>query len=129
MDIKKIAIIAAVILVVAIAAFAYISMNTTETKIDINANSTIQNGGYIYIQLKDVYRHEIPDQVVDLKILDDSGWAHKYNVTTDEVGRGYIQLAGFDNGNYTVHANFNGTLFLKGSHNSLSFRIDDGYSY
>ena len=129
MDIKRIAIIAAVILVVAIAAFAYISMNTTETKIDINANSTIQNGGYIYIQLKDNYRHEIPDQVVDLKVLDDSGWAHKYNVTTDEVGRGYIQLAGYDNGNYTVHANFNGTLFLKGSHSSLSFRINDGYSY
>ncbi len=129
MDLKRIAIIACVILVVAIAAFAYISMNTTETKIDIHANSTIQNGGYIYIQLKDNYRHEIPDQVVDLKILDDSGWAHKYNVTTDEVGRGYIQVSGLDNGNYTVHANFNGTLFLKGSHSSFSFQVDDGYSY
>ncbi len=128
MDIKRIAIIAAVILVVAIAAFAYISMNTTETKIDINANSTLQNGGYIYIQLKDNYRHEIPDQIVDLKILDDSGWAHKYNVTTDEVGRGYIQVAGLENGNYTIHANFNGTLFLKASHSSFSFKIDDGYS-
>ena len=64
-----------------------------------------------------------------MKVLDDSGWAHKYNVTTDELGCGYIQLVGLENGNYTVHANFNGTLFLKDSHSSADFRVDDGYSY
>ena len=65
----------------------------------------------------------------DLKILDDSGWAHKYNVTTDEMGRGYIQVVGFDNGNYTVHATLNGTLFLKESHSNRAFQVNDGYSY
>ncbi|WP_406536826.1 hypothetical protein [Methanobrevibacter sp.] len=130
MDVKKIAIIAVVvILIVAAGAFAYISMTKADTKIEIICNGTVKNGDYISVVLKDNYRNVIPEQVIDLKILDDSGWAHKYNVTTDDLGRGYIQLAGFDNGNYTVHATFNGTMFLKESHNNLAFKIDDGYSY
>ena len=129
MDIKKMAVIAVIaILIVAAAAFAYISMTKTDTKIEMVCNGTIKNGDYISVILKDNYRNVIPDQIIDLKILDDSGWAHKYNVTTDELGRGYIQVVGFDNGNYTVHATFNGTMFLKESHNNLAFQIDDGYS-
>ena len=129
MDIKKIAVIAVIaVLIVAVGAFAYISMNKTDTKIDIICNGTTKNGDYISVVLKDNYRNVIPDQVIDLKILDDSGWAHKYNVTTDDLGRGYIQLVGFDNGNYTVHATFNGTMFLKESHSNMAFQIDDGYS-
>ncbi|WP_406535719.1 hypothetical protein [Methanobrevibacter sp.] len=130
MDIKKIALIAIIaIIVLAILAVGYISMNTANTRVSITCNDTIKNGDYIYVQLKDDYRNVIPDQVIDLKILDDSGWAHKYNITTDELGRGYIQVLGLENGNYTVHANFNGTLFLKESHNNLAFAVDDGYSY
>lgn len=128
LDIKNIAIIAVIaLLVIAIGSFAYISMNTTNTKIDIICNNTVSNGDYISVVLKDDYRNVIPDQIIDLKILDDSGWAHKYNITTDELGRGYIQLVGFDNGNYTVHATFNGTWFLKESHNNCAFQISDGY--
>lgn len=129
LNIKTLAVIAVVIiLIVSAGAFAYISMTKTDTKIDIICNATIKNGDYISVVLKDNYRNVIPEQVIDLKILDDSGWAHKYNVTTDDLGRGYIQIAGFDNGNYTVHATFNGTLFLKESHNNYAFQIDDGYS-
>jgi hypothetical protein len=116
-------------MIVAIAAFAFISMTSTVTKVEITCNETVQNGDYISVVLKDNYRNVIPDQTVDLKILDDSGWAHKYNVTTDEMGRGYIQLVGFDNGNYTVHANFNGTLFLKESNSNFAFEINDGYTW
>lgn len=130
MDIKKIGIIAViVIIVVAIGAFAYISINTQDTKIELTCADTIKNGDYITVQLKDFYRNEIPEQVIDLKILDDSGWAHKYSITTDELGRGYIQIAGFDNGNYTVHADYNGTLFLRDAHSIKAFAIDDGYGY
>ncbi len=130
MDIKNMAIIAVIaLLIIAGGAFAYISMTKTVTKIEITCNDTIQNGDYISVILKDDYRNAIPDQVIDLKILDDSGWAHKYNVTTDEMGRGYIQVVGFDNGNYTVHATLNGTLFLKESHSNRAFQVNDGYSY
>lgn len=129
-DIKKIALIAfIVILVLSILAVGYISMNTKHTRVAITCNDTIKNGDYITVQLKDDYRNVIPDQIIDLKILDDSGWAYKYNVTTDELGRGYIQVLGLDNGNYTVHANFNGTLFLKESHSNYAFTVDDGYSF
>lgn len=130
MDIKKVALIAIIaIIVVSILAVGYISMNIANTRVAITCNETIKNGDYITVQLKDDYRNVIPDQVIDLKILDDSGWAYKYNITTDELGRGYIQVLGLENGNYTVHANFNGTLFLKESHSNFAFTVDDGYSY
>ena len=131
MDIRRIAIIAVIaLIVIGIASFAFISMNTSTTIITVEAsNATVKNGDYITVQLKDDYRHEIPDQVVDLKILDDSGWAYKYNITTDEFGRGYIQLQGFENGNYTAHATFNGTMFLTPARSSTSFEINDGYSF
>lgn len=116
------------IIIIAVGAFAFISINTADTKIDIDCNATIQNGDYITVQLKDNYRNAIPNQIVNIKVLDDSGWANKYNVTTDDLGRGYIQLVGYDNGNYTVHANFNGTMFLRESSNHLAFEINDGYS-
>ena len=130
MDIRRMAIIAiAAILIISVLAFAYISMNTSDTKIEIVCNDTIKNGDYITVQLKDLYRNVIPGQIIDLKILDDSGWAYKYNITTDDLGRGYIQIEGLDNGNYTVHANFNGTMFLRESHTNFAFKVDDGYSY
>lgn len=39
-----------------------------------------------------------------------------------------IQILGLENGNYTAHAKFNGTLFLKESANHVSFEVTDGYS-
>ena len=130
MDIRRTAVIAIVaIVLIAMVSMIYISMNTSNTKIAITCNDTLQNGEYILCELKDDYRHPIQGQIIDLKILDDSGWAYKYNITTDDLGRGYIQLSGLDNGNYTVHANFNGTLFLKESHENKAFKIDDGYGY
>ena len=129
MDIKKIAVIAvAAIIILSIFSLAYISMNTRDTKLTIICNETIKNGDYISVQLKDVYRNEIEGQIVDWKILDDAGQAERHNVTTDEMGRGYIQVLALENGNYTVHANFNGTLFLKESHDNWAFAVDDGYS-
>lgn len=130
MDLKKIGIYAIIIImIVAIGSFIYISMNTTNTILEITCEPTIQNGDYIYVLLKDDYRNVISGEPINLKILDDSGWAHHYNVTTDELGRGYIQVLGFDNGNYTVHATYNGTLFNKPANSNHAFAIDDGYGY
>ena len=74
-----------------------------------------------------MYKNGIANQVIDLKILDDSGWAHNYNATTNEQGTSQIQILGLENGNYTAHANFNGTLFLKESKSQVSFEVSDGY--
>ena len=129
MDIKNMAIIAVIALVIiAGGAFAYLSMTKTVTKIEITCNDTIQNGDYISVILKDDYRNVIPDQIIDLKILDDSGWAHKYNVNNPSLvvvsKEEYIYK-------YDVIDNLsdNGTLFLKESHSNRAFQVNDGYSY
>ena len=130
MDIKKIIIaIVIVLLVVGVGAFMFISANHVDTKIEIVANDSMQNGDNIAIQLKDSYRNVYPDQQIEVKILDDSGWAYKYSVTTDSDGYGYVPLTALDNGEYTVHANFNGTMFLSEAKSSAPFTVDDGYSY
>lgn len=121
----KIAIIA--VIVIAIAAFAYISANSHDTRIDVLSNDTLQNGDFIEILLTDDYRNVYPQEVIDVKILDDSGWAHKYQATTDDEGIATVELITFENGNYTVHCNYNGTLFNKESKTVSSLVIDDGY--
>lgn len=115
-----------VILLIAAGAFAYISANSHNTKIDVLSNTTLKNGDYIKIMLTDEYRNTYPGEVVYLKILDESGWAHKYEVTTDDMGEGSVQLQGLDNGNYTLHCNYNGTMFNKPTHSLTDLNINDG---
>lgn len=123
-------IIAAVVIIaiIAIGSFIYISANTHNTKIEVLDSGTLQNGDYITILLTDEYRNPYPGEVVYIKILDDSGWAHKYNITTDEEGRGSVQLQTLENGNYTIHCSYNGTLFNKASTCSEPLKINDGYN-
>ena len=123
---RKIKILAVVILVLAIGTYIFISTNSHDTKLDVTSNDTLKNGEYLTIVLKDDFRNVYPGQVIDVKILDDSGWANHYNATTDENGAIKILLEGMDNGNYTVHSNFNGTLFLHPSKSVTSLQMNDG---
>lgn len=125
---KKQLIIAAVVLVliIAVGAFVYISANSHNTKIDVLSNDTLKNGDFLTVLLTDEYRNVYPGEVVYIKILDDSGWSHKYNVTTDEEGKGSVELITLENGNYTVHCNYNGTLFNKESKSVTNLQINDG---
>ena len=130
MDLRKLIIaVVVIILVVGIAAYAFIAVNSADTKLEITCNNSTQNGDNITVQLKDSYRNVYPDQQIDVKILDDSGWAYRYSVTTDEEGFGYVPITALDNGEYTIHATFNGTMFLSQSSSSATFTVDDGYSY
>lgn len=126
---KRQLIIAAVVLIaiIAIGSFLYISANSHNTKIDVLSNDTLKNGDFVSIVLTDEYRNVYPNEIVDIKILDESGWAHKYQVTTDNEGEGSVELVALDNGNYTVHCNYNGTLFNKESRSVTNLIIDDGY--
>ncbi len=127
MDLKKVIIaLVIIILIVGIAAYGFIAVNSADTKIEITVNSPAKNGDNITLQLKDSYRKVYPDQSIDVKILDDSGWAHKYTVTTDSDGCGYVPIETLDNGEYTVHADFNGTMFLSKSSSFTTFTVDDG---
>ncbi|MDO5859578.1 hypothetical protein [Methanobrevibacter sp.] len=126
MDTKKVIIAVVVILLIAIGAFAFISANSHDTKIELTSNRTLKNGDAMTFVLKDNYRNVYPNQVIDVKILDDSGWATKYNATTDENGQASVIIMALDNGNYTVHSTFNGTLFLSKSKSVNDLEINDG---
>ena len=128
MDKTKAAIIAViVIIIIAVGAFAFISANSHNTKIEVLSNSTLKSGDHIDLLLRDDYRNVYPGEVIDVKILDDSGWATKYQATTDENGKASVELVTFENGNYTVHCNYNGTLFNKETKTVVPLVIDDGY--
>lgn len=127
MDRRRTIIIAVgVIAVLAIASFIFISANSHNTKIEVTSNSTLKNGDILELVLTDEYRNVYPNEVIDVKILDDSGWANKYQATTDENGKATVELQTFENGNYTVHCNYNGTLFNKPSSSVTNLAIDDG---
>lgn len=128
MDKKKLAIYAIVIIIIAaIGSFIYISANSHNTKVEVTSNATLQNGKFVEILLTDEYRNVYPGEKVDVKILDESGWANKYQVTTDDNGEANVELITFENGNYTVHCDYNGTMFNKPSHTVSNLVIDDGY--
>lgn len=127
MKAKNIAIIIIIILIIAIAAFLFIQSNSHNTKVDVISNTTLKNGDMVRIVLNDEYRNVYPDETVHIKILDDSGWANNYDVVTDEEGEASVVLSTYDNGNYTIHTNYNGTLFNKEYHGVDTLVIDDGY--
>ena len=117
-----------VVLIVAMGAFILIQSNSHNTKVEVISTSTLKNGDMVQIVLKDEYRNVYPNENVHIKILDDSGWADNYDVVTDNEGQASVVLAGFDNGNYTIHTNYNGTLFNKAYHGVDNLIIDDGYN-
>ena len=125
---KTIAVPIIIILIVAIGAFAFIQSNSHNTKVEVTSNSTLKNGDAVTVVLKDEYRNVYPGEQIHIKILDDSGWADNYNVVTDDQGEASVVLSTFENGNYTIHTNYNGTLFNKAYHGVDSSVIDDGYS-
>lgn len=127
MNSKNIIIVVIIILIIAIGAFFYIQSNSHNTKVDVISNSTLKNGDMVQIELNDEYRNVYPGESVHIKILDDSGWANNYDVVTDEEGQGSIVLSTYENGNYTIHTIYNGTLFNKEYHGIDSLVIDDGY--
>lgn len=59
----------------------------------------------------------------------DDGWGNNYDVVTDNEGEASVVLSTYDNGNYTIHTNYNGTLFNKEYHGVDQLVIDDGYDY
>lgn len=125
---KTIAVPIIIILIVAIGAFVFIQSNSHNTKVEVTSNSTLKNGDAVTIVLKDEYRNVYPGEQIHIKILDDSGWADNYDVVTDDEGEASVVLSTFENGNYTIHTNYNGTLFNKAYHGVDSLVIDDGYS-
>ena len=128
MKLKNIIIVVIIILVIVVGVFSYINLNSHNTKIEVISNSTLKNGDFITLVLKDNYRNVFPDEKVDVKLLNDVGQAYKYTITTDGEGEASIELLGMENGNYTIHCEFNGTMFLSNSKIVSNLEINDGYN-
>jgi hypothetical protein len=127
MDKSRMILIAVIaIIIIAVGSFVFISANSHNTKIDVLSNHTLKNGNFLEIMLTDEYRNVYPNEVIDIKILDDTGWPHKYQVTTDSEGKGTVELSTLENGNYTLHCNYNGTLFNKATKSVTPLEINDG---
>lgn len=116
-----------VVLIIAVVGFMFIQGNSHNTQVDVISNSTLKNGDSVQIVLKDEYRNVYPNENVHIKILGDNGWGNNYDVVTDNEGEASVVLSAYDNGNYTIHTNYNGTLFNKAYHGVDNLVIDDGY--
>lgn len=127
MKTSNIVIAVIIILIIAVVAFLFIQGNSHNTQVEVISNSTLKNGDSVQIVLKDEYRNVYPNENVHIKILGDDGWGNNYDVVTDNEGEASVVLSAFENGNYTVHTNYNGTLFNKAFHGVDSLVIDDGY--
>lgn len=123
---KKVIAVIIVVLFIAVGAYVFISVNSNDAMLSVTSAQTLKNGDFFSVVLKDQYRNVYPNQVIDVKILDDKGWAHYYNATTDEKGQANILIEGMENGNYTVHVIYNGTLFLHQSKSVNNLEINDG---
>ena len=129
MNSKALVTLAIIILIILIGGFMFVQGNSHNTKVDVISNSSLKNGDMVQIVLTDDYRNIYPGEPIQIKILDDSGWANYYDVVTDDSGEAAIVLETYENGNYTIHTNYNGTLFNKAYHGVDSLVIDDGYGY
>ena len=126
MNSKALVTLAIIILIILIGGFMFVQGNSHNTKVDVISNSSLKNGDMVQIVLTDDYRNIYPGEAVHIKILDDSGWANNYDVVTDDSGEAAVVLETYENGNYTIHTNYNGTLFNKAYHGVDSLVIDDG---
>ena len=129
MNSKTIITLVIIILIIVIGGFFFIQSNSHNTKVDVISNSSLKNGDMVQIVLTDEYRNVYPGEPVHIKILDDSGWGNNYDVVTDDSGEASVVLSTYNNGNYTIHTNYNGTLFNKAYHGVDALVIDDGYGY
>lgn len=129
MNSKTIITLVIIILIIVIGGFFFIQSNSHNTKVDVISNSSLKNGDMVQIVLTDEYRNVYPGEPVHIKILDDSGWGNNYDVVTDDSGEASVVLSTYNNGNYTIHTNYNGTLFNKAYHGVDELVIDDGYGY
>lgn len=127
MNFKGIITIIVILLIIAVGAFMFIQANSHNTHVEVISNSTLKNGDSVQVVLKDDYRNVYPNENVYIKILGDDGWGNSYDVVTDNEGEASVVLSTYENGNYTIHTNYNGTLFNKPYHGVDSLVIDDGY--
>ena len=108
---NKIIIALAVVLVIMIAAgvvFLNPSHAKIDSRIDVTSNSTLNKGDNITIKLVDLNNTPIPNQRVNITLIDAKGEKNIQEVSTDGNGEGNLQSNDLNVGNYIVNVNYGG---------------------
>lgn len=120
---KNIIIAILVVIIIAGAAFFMFGQSNGKTGTQINflSEKTLQNGEQIQFELKDAQGKAIASQPVNITFNNE-----KYQVTTDENGKGYLTVDGENPGSYEVTVDYAGNDKYNGCTGKVTITITDG---
>lgn len=111
MENDKIIIIALIGIIIALLIgmlfFALPNFNKEDTQLTFSGNTTIEEGGYINVQLTDINGNGLVGQTVNVTINDKDNSNSYYSVVTDQSGNGKLKVDK-DKGDYTVTVSYSG---------------------
>ncbi|MBR6024104.1 MAG: Ig-like domain-containing protein [Methanobrevibacter sp.] len=118
-------ILTAILVVVIIGAGAYgihhFAGGKLNTQINFIGEKTLQNGEQIQFELKDAQGNALAGQTVNITFGDE-----KYQVTTDENGKGYLTVDGEEAGSYEVTVDYGGNDKYNGCTGKITLTVTDG---
>ena len=117
MDYNKIIyLLAVVFIVLLIACFAVFTTGFAkkDSAINVTSENTLNDGDYFSILLSDADGNPLANQVVNITIIDADGSENHQQVTTDESGKGMLQLNGLTPNEYTFSITYGGNGDYKG---------------
>lgn len=126
MDYNKIIyILVVVFIVLLIAGFAVFSTGFAkkDSAINVTSTNTLNDGDYFSIQLSDAKGSPLANQVVNITIIDVNGSENHQQVTTDESGKGMLQLNGLTPNEYTFSITYGGNGDYKGCNSTIKVTI------
>ena len=120
---KNIIIAILVVIIIAGAAFFMFGQSNgkTDTQINFLGNKTLQNGEQIQFELKDAQDNVLAGQTVNITFNNE-----KYQVTTDENGKGYLTVDGEEPGSYEVTVDYGGNDKYNACTGKITVTVTDG---
>lgn len=97
-----------VIVVMLVAGLAIINPFKEDVNLAIVSGNTLMDGDYLAITLTSANGTPVVNSVVNIKITDANGAENMQTITTDDKGKGQVQLNGLTPGTYNVTATYNG---------------------
>ena len=118
---KNIIIAILIVIIIAVGAAFVLGQSNgkTNTQINIINNETFQPGEHVDIELKDAQGKALSSKNVEINFNN-----QKYQVTTDQNGKCYLNINGVSSGKYNLEAKFAGDDTYNGCDAKVSITID-----
>lgn len=119
---KNTIIVILVVIIIAIGAFFVVGQSNGKmnTQIKIINNETFQNGEQLQFELKDAQGKALSGQKVNISFNN-----QKFSITTDQNGKGHINITGVSAGKYDVEVTYAGNDKYNGCTAKESITITD----